>query len=93
MPATPQHRPRALRLPATWALALALGLLGAPRAHAQADPACYVVNQVLAWLKADSAPIACAAARPSPVALAQARPPEVKPAPRPSSQRHGATHD
>ncbi|PZP99980.1 MAG: hypothetical protein DI587_09260 [Variovorax paradoxus] len=43
-------------------LCAALG--GAPvPAHAQADPACYVVNRLLLWLKPRSLAIDCAPAR------------------------------
>src|SRR6218665_260078 len=48
---------RAAPLLACAALAAAL------QAHAQADPACYVVNQVLRWRQPDAALIECARAR------------------------------
>lgn len=54
---------RAHRLPKMRFL-LCAALAGATvQAHAQADPACYVVNRVLLWLKPEMPPVECARAR------------------------------
>lgn len=45
------------------ALALCLPLVTTPAAQAQADPACYVVNQILQWLEPRASPVPCAAPR------------------------------
>lgn len=51
---------------------LCAALAGATvHARAQADPACYVVNQVLFWLKPASPAVECAAARATSAASAR----------------------
>lgn len=57
-------------------LCAALACVGAP-VYAQADPACYVVNQVLLWLKPQFPVVECARKRaaptPTPTAPQQAQ--------------------
>ncbi|WP_326544343.1 hypothetical protein [Pseudorhodoferax sp.] len=61
-------------------LLLCAALGGAAQAHAQADPACYVVNQLLVWLQAQATPIECARA-PATAAAGTAKAPGAAAAP------------